>query len=424
MDSMTDSKKQRERRARERPRDRARAGVKAAAESLQRIAVIERVNRMRGSSVFALQCAVSAGLAFFIAHNIVGHEQPFFAPIAAVISLGAYGGKRVRRGLEIVIGVAVGIGIGDLVISQIGEGAWQITVAVFGAMLLAVFVDKGPIAANQAASSAVLVATLIPPGDQAGWERMVDALIGGLVGLLVVAVIPNSPLRAARREVASLISQAALVLDDVAQGIEDSDVELIDEALATARGTQAGVNELMSSVGGGDEVVNISPIYWSARRYTRSMNRILTPVDNVMRNSRVLARRAEIMVGDGVKPDAELPRLIRDISDALGHLGTVYASGGTRGTRQELVEIPEITRRLQVLAGRADLSTAEGAGLSGTVVLAQCRSIIVDTLQICGMSRESAMSVLKPTVEDPRFPPEVWGGGTGDTDGDGGADRP
>jgi uncharacterized membrane protein YgaE (UPF0421/DUF939 family) len=417
MDSMTDSRKQRERRARERQRDRARAGVKAAAESLQRFAVVERVNRMRGSSVFALQCAVSAGLAFFIAHNIVGHEQPFFAPIAAVISLGAYGGKRARRGLELVIGVAVGIGIGDLVISQIGEGAWQITVAVFVAMLLAVFVDKGPMVANQAASSAVLVATLIPPGDQAGWERMVDALIGGVVGLLVVAVIPNSPLRTARREVASLINKAALVLDDVAQGIEEKDGDLIQEALVTARSTQTGVNELMSSVGGGDEVVNISPIYWSARRYARSMNRILVPVDNVMRNSRVLARRAEIMVGDGVTPKPELPKLIRDLSDALGHLGTLYASGGTRGTRQELVEIPEITRQLQVLAGRSDLSVAEDAGLSGTVVLAQCRSIIVDTLQICGMSRESAMSVLHPTVEKPRFPPEVWDGRDG-WDGD------
>lgn len=414
------SRKKRERYARERPRDRARAGVKAAAEYLQRFAVIERFNRMRGSSVFALQCAVSAGLAYFIAHDIIGHEQPFFAPIAAVISLGAYGGKRARRGLEIVIGVAVGIGIGDLVISQIGAGSWQITVAVFGAMILAVFVDKGPLAANQAASSAVLVATLIPPGDQAGWERMVDALIGGLVGLVVVAVIPNSPLRTARREVASLISKAALVLDDVAQGIEERDRRLLAEALVTARGTQAGVDELMSSVGGGDEVVSISPLYWSARRYARSMNRILTPVDNVMRNARVLARRAEVMVGDRVEPDPELAKLIRDISDALGHLGTVYASGGTRGTRQELVEIPEVTRQLQSLAGRADLDVARGAGLSGTVVLAQCRSIIVDTLQICGMSRESAMSVLKPTVTDPRFPPEVWGehedpdGGTSD----------
>ncbi|MGO1948694.1 MAG: FUSC family protein [Mycobacteriaceae bacterium] len=397
--------------ARERQRSRARDGVKAAAESLRRLAVVERITRTRGTGVFAVQCAIAAGLAWFIAHDLIGHTQPFFAPIAAVISLGVGGGKRMRRGFELLIGATVGIGIGDLVISQIGGGAWQITVVVLVAMLLAVFVDKGPLVPNQAASSAVLVATLIPPGDQAGWERMVDCMVGGLIGLIVVAVIPNNPLREARREVSSLISNAALVLDDVAQGIEDRDGTLIGEALETARGTQASVNNLLSAVGGGDEVMNLSPIYWNARRYSKSMNRILVPVDNVMRNSRVLARRAEIMVEDGLYPDQRMPTLIRELSDALGHLGTVYNAGGTRATREELVEIPEITRRLQVLAGRSGLEVASGSGLSGTVVLAQCRSIIVDALQVCGMSRESAMSVLRPTVEDPQFPPEVWGDG-------------
>ena len=408
---------ERARRARDRAGMHGRLGVGAARESLRRLAVAERFTRVRGTAVFALQCAIAAGLAWFIAHDLIGHEQPFFAPIAAVISLGVGGGKRVRRGFELLIGATVGIGIGDLVISQIGGGGWQITVVVFVAMMLAVFVDKGPLVPNQAASSAVLVATLIPPGDQAGWERMVDCMVGGILGLIVVAVIPNNPLRAARREIAGLISKAALVLDDVAQGIEERDGEIIGDALETARGTQASVNELIAAAGGGDEVMSLSPIYWTARRYSKSMNRILVPVDNVMRNSRVLARRAEIMVEDGVAPPPELSRLIRDISDALGHLGTVYASGGTRATRQELVEIPEITRRLQLLAGRSGLAVAEGAGLSGAVVLAQCRSIIVDALQVCGMSRESAMAVLQPTVSEPQFPPEVWGDAS-DAEGD------
>ncbi|HIW90949.1 MAG TPA: FUSC family protein [Candidatus Corynebacterium avicola] len=408
---------ERARRARVRSATPARVGVHAARESLRRLAVAERFARTRSTSVFALQCAIAAGLAWFIAHDLIGHTQPFFAPIAAVISLGVGGGKRMRRGFELLLGATVGIGIGDLVISQIGGGGWQITIVVFVAMMLAVFVDKGPLVPNQAASSAVLVATLIPPGDQAGWERMIDCMVGGILGLIVVAVIPNNPLRAARREIAGLISKAALVLDDVAQGIEDRDGQIIGEALETARGTQANVNDLMSAASGGDEVMSLSPIYWTARRYSKSMNRILSPVDNVMRNSRVLARRAEIMVEDGVEPSPEMPRLIRDISDALGHLGTVHASGGTRATRQELVEIPEITRRLQLLAARSGVDVAEGAGLSGSVVLAQCRSIIVDTLQVCGMSRESAMAVLKPTVSEPQFPPEVWRDDSGDTDG-------
>ena len=38
----------------------------------------------------------------------------------------------------------------------------------------------------------------------------------------------------------------------------------------------------------------------------------------------------------------------------------------------------------------------EKSGISGIVVMAQARSIIVDLLQVCGLSRESAVVVLRP----------------------------
>ena len=197
---------------------------------------------------------------------------------------------------------------------------------------------------------------------------------------------------------ATLISKATLVLDDVAAGIEVMDVEVISEALETARGTQTSVNVMLSEAGGGSEVVALSPIYWTAKRHSRSMTRILTPVDNIMRNTRVLTRRAGIMVGDNVRPKEELIALIRGISNELGHLGALYERGGTRGTREEMQEIPEIVHNLQWLAAQASPALAEGAGLSGTVVLAQCRSIIVDALEVCGFSHElSLIHISEPT---------------------------
>lgn len=41
--------------------------------------------------------------------------------------------------------------------------------------------QSGPIFSMQAGNSAVLVATLIPPGGSGGPDRMIDALVGGLV---------------------------------------------------------------------------------------------------------------------------------------------------------------------------------------------------------------------------------------------------
>lgn len=386
---------------------RRSSGARAARRTLRSVGSYQGFTRVRETAIFALQCAIAAGIALWVAENIFHHDSPFFAPIAAIISLGIQGGKRIRRSFELVLGAALGIGVGDAVILAIGGGYWQVAVVVFAAIIAATFVDRGVMVAIQSASSAVLIATIIPPGSSAVTDRMVDALVGGAIGLLVLATVPNSPLRAARREISTLLSLAALVLDDVAGGLSTQDPALVAKALTRARNSQSSIDGLLAAAGGGSEVVNLSPMYWSARRHSKTMMRILQPVDHVMRNARVLARRAEILVNDGTTVTPELIRLIRGISSELGHLGEIFAEGGTRGTREEAVEIPEVVRKLQRLGSRATLDLAEGSGMSGMVVLAQCRSIIVDTLQVCGFSRESAMATLAPTVERPWIPPEL-----------------
>ena len=58
------------------------------------------------------QSAVAAGAAWELALQIPGHHQPFFAPIAAVIGLGAERGRRGRQAIQMMIGVALGILVG------------------------------------------------------------------------------------------------------------------------------------------------------------------------------------------------------------------------------------------------------------------------------------------------------------------------
>ena len=55
------------------------------------------------------QCAIAAGVAWFVAADLLGHETPFFAPIAAVVSLGTSYGQRLRRVAEVTLGVAIGV---------------------------------------------------------------------------------------------------------------------------------------------------------------------------------------------------------------------------------------------------------------------------------------------------------------------------
>ena len=101
------------------------------------------LRRLRTSALPIVQCGLAAGAAWLVAHDLVGHERPFFAPIAAVISLGVSLANRLRRAVELVVGVSLGVLVGDLLISVIGSGWWQITLVVILAVAAAVFADGG-----------------------------------------------------------------------------------------------------------------------------------------------------------------------------------------------------------------------------------------------------------------------------------------
>lgn len=88
------------------------------------------------------QCAIGAGLAWLVAKDVIGHPRPFFAPVAVVVAVGVGFGQRLRRVAEMVVGVSLGVGVGDLLVSWIGTGSWQITVVVALAMAAAVFLDR------------------------------------------------------------------------------------------------------------------------------------------------------------------------------------------------------------------------------------------------------------------------------------------
>ena len=99
--------------------------------------------RVRAVVALALQTGVAAGLAWFVAHDLVGSPNPFFAPIAAVITLAVSVGQRLRRTAELVAGVAIGILVGDAIILTIGSGPWQIALIVFLAVVAATAVGGG-----------------------------------------------------------------------------------------------------------------------------------------------------------------------------------------------------------------------------------------------------------------------------------------
>ena len=62
------------------------------------------VARLRSKAWHIGQAAIAAAVAWVVAKELLGHEIPFFAPIAAVVSLGTSYGQRLRRVAEVTSG--------------------------------------------------------------------------------------------------------------------------------------------------------------------------------------------------------------------------------------------------------------------------------------------------------------------------------
>src|SRR5258705_4305024 len=197
--------------------------------------IASRVATLRAGAMPTLQTAVGAGLAWFVAHDLIGHAQPFFAPIAATIALGLAPGRRSRRAVEMAVGVAFGIAIGDLLVSQIGSGALQIAVVVAVAMTGALLVGGGAILVSQSAASAILLVAFAPSGGGLLPARLLDALVGGAVGLLVVIAIPRHPLRVADAALDPVFDGLAAALDEIALSLERHDLARAEAVLVRAR---------------------------------------------------------------------------------------------------------------------------------------------------------------------------------------------
>jgi uncharacterized membrane protein YgaE (UPF0421/DUF939 family) len=191
-----------------------------------------RANLSTGTLGRLAQAAAAAGISWELALQLPNHGQPFFAPIAAVIALGAERGTRGRQAIQMMTGVSVGILIGAAVLALAGAGAWQIVVGSAAALIVTTGAGAPQMVRNQAAASAILIVALHRPGSNLAVQRLEDALIGGAVAILIARfLLPIDPIPLVREEARNLREQLADALDDVAEALAERDRERAERAV-------------------------------------------------------------------------------------------------------------------------------------------------------------------------------------------------
>lgn len=350
-----------------------------------RTSVRARLARWRSKGFVVAQCAVAAGVAWFIAADLLDHPTPFFAPIAAVVGLGTSYGQRLRRVAEVTVGVAVGVLIADLLVLWIGQGAWQLTLIVALAMSTAILLDAGILFVTQAAVQAIVVAALLP-GPGAALTRWTDALIGGAVALVAATVVPAAPLRKPREQAAAVARKIGELLRAAAGVMVDGESGPALELLADARATDRMIRELQAAADEGVSVVGQTPFRLRHREPLRRMVELVDPLDRALRSTRVLVRQTAVAAYRHRPVPSAYARIAIDLAAAADAMADELAADRpAEGARDALLAVGEATAQVE----RSEVLSAEA-------ILAQVRSIVVDLLLVTGMGQLEATDALPP----------------------------
>ncbi len=310
-----------------------------------------------------------------------------------MVCLGFSFGQRLRRVAEVMVGVAVGVGVGDLFVRFFGTGVPQIIFVVALAMSVAVLLGAGTLMTTQAGVQAAIVTTLLPnPG--AGFSRWLDAVLGGVVALAAATIAPAAAISRPRQQASEVLNELAAILVETADGLRDKrdqeaheeerDERELTDALRRARASEAMLDDLRSAAAEGVAVVRLSPFRRRHRGRVQQIADLVVPLDRAIRNIRVLVRRCAVSVWRDERMPEEYPMLLERLAD------------GTRLIAESLFEPAAKVAAHRVLGelGRRTADMPLPAGLSAVVVLGQIRSTVVDLLELTGTSYDEARKLV------------------------------
>lgn len=323
-----------------------------------------------GAAWLLLQGSAAATIAWVAARQVAPHPDPFFAPIAAVIGLNAPLGERGRNTVRLLVGVFVGIGVGEVTLLAVGTGWGELALATFTAMGIARALGGARIAIAQAASSAIL--TLVTADGEAGLHRLGDAAIGALVALGFSQVLFSpEPVGLVRRAERTALAAIASGLVRAARALESQDPALVERALDTMRDVRDRLADLGRSRQQAPRVARHSAVWWLHQAPVVAERERAGHLDLLGTSCLTLTRTALVTLPPA---RARLAPAFRELGELLAGLGR---DPGDRDGRQAAVDRAiRLTRRVDEM----------GAPPGSTVaaVLVNLRLVVGDLLLFAG----------------------------------------
>jgi hypothetical protein len=344
------------------------------------------LERLRTDGWLIVQTAAAAAIAWLLAAAVLHHQQAGFAPIGAVIAVEVTRGQQVRHAIELVLGVTLGIGVAVLLGSVIGNPPLRIAVVVGVAMTLALLISGSLVLVVQASLAAIFLAAAPSPTGGLAGEHLVEALIGGGLALVMTQLLfPLDPIKHVNQAAEPVFNRLADALEQAAAGLAAGDRHRARQALEEARGIDPLVRSFQQALTVGYQVARLAPFRRWALGELDPYAGAARQVDYAVRNTRVLARSAIVLLAAERPAPQGLVAGVRVLAETVRTLGGEVVAREPRRAAQRLA--------LQA-AVHAMSALEEGGDLAVAMVVGQVRSTVLDLLRCSGMELADAQQAL------------------------------
>ncbi|WP_309130330.1 FUSC family protein [Brevibacterium sp.] len=338
------------------------------------------LSRLREDFWPLFQGALAGTIAWWIALRLAGHPQPFFAPIAAVIALNANRGKRGTNAVNLIVGVLLGIVVGEAALLVLGTGFAAMGIATLVAMAIALACDGSRLVIAQGAVGAIL--TVAGGQPEFGPERIMDALIGAGVALVFSQLLfPAQPIDLLRRAETDVLSAMAAALEHVSHALDHGDDREAEEAIGDLRSLRDKLTDLADTRKDSSRTARHAPVWWwrSAPIVQESEN--AGQLDLLNNSILVLARSVRSL------PSEDRPSFAPVITRIAEVIRTLAADPGDRATRQQAAE--------GALASFQELEAGEDDSPARRQIHASVRLAAIDLLVFAGVESAQAAALIE-----------------------------
>jgi uncharacterized membrane protein YgaE (UPF0421/DUF939 family) len=305
-------------------------------------------------------------------------------------------GQRGPRVIQIVLGVAVGLTVANILVLAIGVGTVQIGIMVALAAALAIFLSGQPLLVIHTTVTALLVVALgitTTTGDLSpDPDRFFEALIGSGVALVVNALLPVNPELRVERAVHPIFSELVATLEEIAAALAGHDLDRAERTLIKAAKIAERMSGFKAALAAGYETARFSPPRRSELRHLQLYATAASQIDMAVADVQGVARAAVRAVHRNSPALVSLSEAILDLARAVEALATYLEKPGPT---------EDVRRRVLKAVGEATGLLEEHKDLGTNALVGEIRAMAMDLLRGTGMDRAEISEVLEEGESNP-----------------------